>query len=356
MENYDVIVVGSGPSGLMCATNIKNKKVLLLEANSTLGGKIKVSGGGRCNVTNNKDDDLFLENVVKNPKFLYSTFSVINPKQLITYFNNSGLKLKEEDKNRMFPQSNKSQSVINYFEEKINQNPNIDYKLNFLVTNIQHIDNKYYINGKYSSQKLVIATGGVTYPQISQGDLGHQLLFKLGHNITNLLPSESPLISNDTIIQEKTLQGISFKNSKNELYINGKRKKTEIGDLIITHFGLSGPSALRLSYHIKAALDKNKKCTIKITPQESIARYDELKLENNQLEINIVDIKGFNTAFLTNGGVNIKEIDSKTFSSKIIKNLYVIGEVLDVHAYTGGYNIGLCLSEGYTCAQNINSK
>lgn len=358
MKKVDVIIVGSGPSGLMCASQIKNKKVLILEANSELGGKIKVSGGGRCNVSNNKDINLFLENVVKNEKFLYSTLNNMSSQELILYFESRGLNLKEEDNNRMFPQSNKSSDVVNFFYNMFSTMENITYSLNTLVTKVEIKDNLFYVNDEYVCSELVFATGGVTYPHLSQGNIGHDLLCELGHSITDLKPSEAPMISNDSIIVEKLYQGITLIDSKIQIFID-KKKKHEFCDnnVLFTHFGISGPLALKASHYVKEAVSRDKKVFIRIYPGDDIPKriQDEFK-GLGYIDINIVDIKGFNTAFLTNGGVKVKDVNNKTYQSKISENLYIIGEVLDINAYTGGYNIALCFSEGYTCGNFINKR
>ncbi len=357
MQIYDVIIIGSGPSGIMCSVQIKNKKVLLLEANTTLGGKIKVSGGGRCNVTNNKEIEPFLKNVVKNNKFLYSTFQNMPPQDLINFFEKNNVKLKEEDNNRIFPEENTSQAIINYFIGEIHKSNNINFKTDYLVESIIHENNQFIINDQYKATEVVFATGGITYPHLSQKDIGHRLLGDLGHKTTDLVPAESPLISNDSIITDRTFQGITLIDSQIEVFINQKKKyKFDGNNVLFTHFGITGPLALKSSHHIKEALNNQKKVKVRVIPGEHIPKkMQDIFNETGYIDINIVDIKGFNTAFLTNGGIKVKEVENKTFKSKIQDNLYIIGEVLDINAYTGGFNIALCLSEGYTCGQYINT-
>lgn len=335
MIKYDVIIIGAGPSGLMAATQIKNKKVLLLDKNSFLGGKIKVSGGGRCNVTNNKDNDTFLNNVLKNPRFLYPTFNNMSPQDLTSFFTN----LKEEDNNRMFPVSNDAMDIVEQLQNKLGNN--VDVMLNYGVTTIDGL----VVDNKYSCQHLVIATGGITYP--TMGTTGDGYKFLDTHKLITPTPTLTSLVCSDVIIQDKEFQGVTLKNTKTEIYINNKKKKTLDGDLLITHFGLSGPLALHISDIVRDKIPKGVRLEVKL--REKVKSITE-----DKLVFNISDIRGKQHAFVTAGGIDVKQIDPYTFESKITNNTYVIGELLDVHCLTGGYNIATCLSMGYTCGNYIN--
>ncbi len=351
MINYDVIIIGSGPTGLMSAYTIKNKSVLLIDANEEIGGKIKLSGGGRCNVSNNKEVEDFLKKVPKNEKFLFSTFSKFSPIDLIEFFNKNNVTLKEEDNGRMFPKNNKSTTIINFFKENLGSN--VTLKLNYLVDNVEYKNNKFIIDQKFSSKKLVIATGGVSYPHISHHFKGHKILESLGHTTTDFLPSESPLVITNDLISSRVLQGTSLKDCKGELFINNKKKVTLNGDVLFTHFGLSGPLALNMSFFVAENLIKNKTVKLRMIPNE-IPKKVVNHLTDGVIEFNISDVKGFKTAFLTNGGINLKEVNNKNFESKIIKDLYIGGEVLDINAFTGGYNIAICFCEGKIIGDYIN--
>ncbi|MFV0287942.1 MAG: aminoacetone oxidase family FAD-binding enzyme [Mycoplasmatales bacterium] len=356
MEQYDVIVIGSGPCGLMSSYTIKNKKVLLLDANRFLGGKIRVSGGGRCNVTNNKNIASFIENIPKNNKFLYSTFNHYAPQALIDFFNTNQVPVKEEDNNRMLIKSNNAKDVINFFEQKITNHPQKTIKLNYLVQKIEYLKQHYIIDQKFSAKYLVLAMGGATYPQISQGFTSYDLVTSLNHSITELLPAEAPLVINEPLIENKTLQGISLINCQGELYVNKKKKKVITKDILFTHFGLSGPLALNLSFYAKEALMKDKIVTIKLLPVNPPKKLVPFLDENNSLTLRISDIKGFKTAFVTNGGVNLKEINPTTLESKINTNLFLVGELLDINCFTGGYNIGTYLCMGKLIGDVINER
>lgn len=351
MKNYDVIIVGAGPSGLMSAYTIQGKSVLLLDANSQIGGKLKVSGGGRCNVSNNKDIESFLKFVPKNNKFLYSCFSKFSPINLINFFNNNNVYLKEEDNGRMFPKSNDSNSIIEFFYDNLINK--IDIKLNFLVDKIDYTNENFIINDSFSSKYLIMATGGISYPNISQFDIGHNLLENLGHSYTNFLPSSTPLVINNDLISSKDLQGISLKNCEAYIYVNEKKKVSSSGDILFTHFGLSGPLALNLSYYIAKFLDENKSVKLVLKPSQKVKKIIPY-LENEVIELNVNDVKGMKTAFLTNGGIKIKEVNSNNFESKLIKNLFIAGELLDIHAFTGGYNIAICFCEGKVIGDYLN--
>lgn len=347
---YDVIIIGAGPSGLMCASNLKNKKVLLIDKNSEIGGKLKVSGGGRCNVTTNKSVDQLLQCCMPNPKFLYPTLNNFSAHDFYNYLSTT-ITLKEEANLRVFPATNKSATIIEFFEQKIY---NIDTQLNYQVHKIIKEDEYYVIDDNFKTKKLVIATGGMTHPQLGTTGDGYRFAQELGHPITTLFPTETPLVSNDEIIQNKLLQGITLNNAAIKVLINNKCKLKLQNDLLFTHFGLSGPVILHSSTIVKKALLNGKKVKIEIDLNscDLPKRFKALNLD--EVSINIHDTKGFATAFLTGGGVSLKHINPNTYQSKLHENLFIIGEVLDVNCYTGGNNITVFASQGKTCADFIN--
>lgn len=357
MQKYQNIIIGSGPSGLMCAANLNQNSTLILEKNSHIGGKIKVSGGGRCNITNNKPVDKLLEYIVHNPKFLYPSFNNFNAQDIITWFEQRGCELIEEDHNRMFPISHSSNSIIRTLRKVILDNCQkikTDYEVKKIYFDQE--DSVYIINDEYQCQNLIIATGGKTYQHLGTTGDGYQFAQQFNHTITDLYPCETPLISHDELITNKQLQGISLRDVQATIYVNNKKKKTISQDILFTHFGLSGPLALHFSYFVIAA--KKKKHPVKIVLDLNscdIPKKMQKIIDDDYLTINITDTKGWRTAFVTNGGVKLKEISPQTFESKLQENLFFIGEVLDINAFTGGYNLTTCLSEGVLCAKHINS-
>ncbi len=356
MQEYQNIIIGSGPSGLMCAANLKDNTTLILEKNGEIGGKIKVSGGGRCNVTNNKSNDKLLEYIVHNPKFLYPSLNNFNAQDIMQWFESNDCELVEENRNRVFPKSHLSTSIIRTLRKVILDHQQ-KIKTNYEVTKIDYDQDleKYIINDEYQCTNLIIATGGQTYQHLGTTGDGYRFARNFGHTITELYPCETPLVSNDELIRNKDLQGISLRDVTATIYVNNKKKKTLTSDLLFTHFGLSGPLALHFSYYVIAAKKKKHpvKIVLNLTSCEVPKKMRKLIAEDT-LTINIDDTKGWKTAFVTNGGIKLKELSPQTMESKLQKNLFFIGEVLDINAFTGGYNITLCLSEGKLCADYIN--
>ncbi len=361
MTDFDVIIIGSGPSGLMAASNIQNKSVLILERNPKIGGKIKVSGGGRCNVTNNKEIDQFLSNVPKNNKFLYSTLNTFGPKQIIEFFTKNGTELIEEKDNKMFPKSHDSQDIINTFKRVMNDR-DITIKTNTEVVDIKYVDSKYVINETWTCAHLVIATGGNTYRHLGTEGFGYEVAKSFDLKVTDLHPVEAPLVSNSPLISSKELQGVALQDVRATLLVKNKKVFTKSHDLLFTHFGLSGPLALQSSYYASKALRSGKRpiilridLNLEYIDTHSVPKRILPFIEDNKIEVEIHDVRGSKHGFVTDGGVSLKEINPKTFESKKQPNLYFIGEVLDINAFTGGYNITNCLSEGYSLATHLNS-
>lgn len=413
---YDAIIIGAGPSGLMCAVTLGSykKKVLLIEKNPDIGKKLRLTGGGRCNITNFKDVNTFINNLpIKSGRFLYHALTLFGPKDIWDYFEKRGIPLKIEDNDRVFPKSNRALDFIDVFNREL-QNNNVQLLTNTEVTDIDIKDQfttVYTTNGTFTASNIVIATGGVSYPHTGSNGFGHKTAKKFNHTVTELYPTESPLISHDELIVSRTLQGLSFKDITISLLDdNNKPLKTQTGDLIITHFGLSGPASLRLSQFVYHYIkDHNKaKITIDFLPTLNIETLKQtfLQLKNTEKtktlktslksflperlsehlisKLNIGDnlkigdvakqtlldlailvknfpikihgVKPLDVAFVTGGGVSLKELNPKTMESKLIPNLYFIGEVCDLHGYTGGYNLTIALSTGYTCGYYLGQK
>lgn len=386
-----IIIIGGGPAGMMAAISSKihhpQEEVVLLEGNSNLGKKLLLTGGGRCNVTANVSIEECILNVPKNGKFLYSSLNQFGPREIISFFKENDCLLKMEDHRRMFPVTNKASDIINTLERKMKQ-LNIKVLFETLVEKIDFTKKIIYSrNIMLEYDHLIIATGGVTYPKTGSDGTGYKLAKDLGHKITPLIPAEVPLVSNDSFISQKVLMGLSFKDIRLDIYHKNKIKKSIIHDLIFTHFGISGPAALRASYDVINLL-KNEEKTVAIgidfLPDYSLEYLLGLKEEdlnkvfltrnipkrllnfifkdgknNEEILQNLKDFKmtvyttrGMNLAFVTNGGIVLKEIDPKTMKSKIDQSVSFCGEILDYNAYTGGYNITSALSTGYVAGKH----
>jgi predicted Rossmann fold flavoprotein len=412
---YDIIIIGAGSSGLMAsiAASSNHAKVLLLDKGEKLGRKLGISGGGRCNVTNAKELDDLIKHIPGNGRYLYSSFSNFNNKDIMSFFEGLGIQLKEEDNGRMFPISDKAKTVVDALVNKV-RNQGVHIKTNSPVKEV------LYHNGEVTgvilrsgevikSSCVIVAVGGKSVPQTgSEGD-GYAWAIKAGHTISELYPTEVPLTSNDSLIRNKELQGLSLRNVSLSIWNpKGKKLIEHQGDMIFTHFGISGPIALRCSQFVVKALKQwdapSVLSTIDLFPNKSIDEIfnDTLELSRNEpkkaiknalkgllaermipqllsksglkedvtyanipkqpwmelakliktFPVNINGTLSIEEAFVTGGGVNLKEIDPKTMQSKLIRGLYFCGEILDIHGYTGGYNITAAFSTGYTAGMS----
>lgn len=400
---FDICVVGSGPAGLMAAISASyyGCKTILIERNNVLAKKMSLSGGGRCNVTNRKDIKGLIENIPGNGKFLYSSFSQFSSEDLINFFNYYGVELKEEDHNRMFPISNKSKSIIDCLTDILNKQ-NVEILFNSKVDKLlieNNIIKGVSINNKIiKAKKVIIACGGASYHNCGSDGNGYQLAKQANHTITDLIASEAPLISDNQFILNNDLMGLSLNNielcviDKNNKIIN---KQTD--DIIFTHFGISGPAALKSSMFVNKLLKKQQFVEITINSKPNFNKDDYFNYFNNhqskkaiknalkglfnerylifllkkanidinkpfnqvsknqlndfinyamQLKIKITKSWPLEKAFVTCGGISIKEINPKTMESKLCKNLFFAGEIIDINGYTGGYNITAAMSTG----------
>ncbi|MFB4210585.1 NAD(P)/FAD-dependent oxidoreductase [Shouchella sp. JSM 1781072] len=418
---YDVIIIGGGPSGLMAAVAAAENgaKVLLLDKGNKLGRKLAISGGGRCNVTNRMERKQLIEHIPGNGRFMHSPFSVFDNENIITFFENLGIQLKEEDRGRMFPVSDKAQTVVDTLLNRIRA-LNVDIR-----TNTEVSDMHFSEEGPHSvllkdgttiaTKAIIIATGGKSVPHTGSNGSGYPWAEKAGHTITELYPTEVPITIDQPFIANKDLQGLSLREI--ELTVtapNGKKIKTHEGDMIFTHFGISGPAALRCSQYVVKALKKYNAqwipmsiqlfpgsshedlfqqlvALIKAEPKKALKTvlkgfaperlltflYKDLDINEQEVCANTphealrklaqtltaFPLKANGTlsiekAFVTGGGVSVKEIEPKTMQSRKTKGLYFCGEVLDIHGYTGGYNITCAFSTGYTAGSGaaLNSK
>ncbi|MGL5416985.1 MAG: NAD(P)/FAD-dependent oxidoreductase [Clostridium sp.] len=404
-----VIVIGAGPAGIMAAVKASEKnKVILVEGNDRIGKKLFITGKGRCNVTNTKDISEFFDFIPGNPYFLYSSLYTFTNIDTMEFFESRGIKLKGERGGRVFPDSDKSSDIIKglnmalkeskvklMLESKVTKVIK-DEKTN-LITGVE-INNKEVLNADY----LIIATGGASYPLTGSKGEGQIMSKKLGHTIIDLKPSLVPIELDAPFLRE--VMGLSLRNIGVEILENSKKVYSEFGEIKFTYFGVSGPLALKgsrfiknkdneyeLIIDLKPALElkeldlrvqndfkKNlnkefKKSLDALLPQKLIpiivelSNIDENKKVNEitkQERKNLVQlIKNFKLkvkglrpiaeAIVTSGGVSTKEIDPSTMKSKIIDNLAFAGEVMDVDAFTGGYNVQIALSTGYIAGSNI---
>lgn len=408
---YDVIIIGGGSAGLMAsvAASKNGGNTLLIDKGDKLGRKLAISGGGRCNVTNNKDLDELIRHIPGNGRFLYSSFANFNNKDIISFFENLGIPLKEEDNGRMFPVSDKAKTVVDTLVSLVRKQ-GVEIMTNSAVAEI--ILNEGSISGVrlrsgkvLSCNNVIVASGGKSVPKTGSTGDGYAWAEKAGHSITELFPTEVPLTSNEPFIQSKEIQGLSLRDVALSVWNpKGKKIVEHQGDMLFTHFGISGPIALRCSQFVVKALKqfnvRNIEVAIDLMPSKSIEEVyaDSLKLAELDSKKSIKNVlKGFlpekmipillnkvglpdsltydniskqdwiklsqaikhfpirvygtlsiEEAFVTGGGINLKEIDPKTMQSKFIKGLYFCGEILDIHGYTGGYNITAAFSTGYT--------
>ncbi|MBM7363377.1 NAD(P)/FAD-dependent oxidoreductase [Priestia taiwanensis] len=413
--NYDVIVIGGGPSGLMAAiaAGEQNKKVLLLDKGNKLGRKLAISGGGRCNVTNRLPIDEIIKHIPGNGRFLYSAFSLFNNEDIITFFEKLGVRLKEEDHGRMFPVSDKAQSVVDALLKRLDQ-LHVEIRVNTPVKTVEYENGQtkgiVLQNGEFlSSPNVIIAVGGKSVPHTGSTGDGYAWAEKAGHTITELFPTEVPITSHEPFIQQKQLQGLSLRDvALTVRNPKGKVVKTHRMDMLFTHFGISGPAALRCSQYVVKTMkkfkvnhvtvsidmlpDKNNEEVfqqlVKLTKDEPKKAIKNLLkgivpermllfvLERNNIDLAkesghvsheqlrqlVEEFKNFSfsvhgtlsleKAFVTGGGVSVKEINPKEMASKFMNGLYFCGEILDIHGYTGGYNITSALVTGRLAGLN----
>lgn len=391
----------------------KKAKVLLIDKGNKLGRKLAISGGGRCNVTNRLPVDEIIKHIPGNGRFLYSAFSIFSNEDIIRFFENLGIELKEEDHGRMFPVTDKAQSVVDALISRLKE-LKVDIKTDSPIQDV------HYENGRvksvelktgdvYEAHSVVIAVGGKSVPHTGSTGDGYAWAEKAGHTITELFPTEVPLTSSESFIKEKALQGLSLRSvALSVLNPKGKAIITHRMDMIFTHFGISGPAVLRCSqYAVKAMKKWNlKEVTmnldalpdtkeeplfqevskkIKEEPKKIIKnllkgllpeRYLLFLLEQNGIDpsaqgaaISNEKIRSFvkgcksfqfkvtgtlplDKAFVTGGGVSVKEIEPQTMASKMMEGLFFCGEILDIHGYTGGYNITSALVTGRLAGLN----
>ena len=414
----NVIVIGGGPAGMMAAITAAEygNNVTIIEKNSDFGKKLLITGKGRCNITSSLYMSEFIKNPPGNGQFLYSAFQNYTNTDIIDFLKNQGLEVKEERGNRIFPVTDKSIDVLNCFKSKINE-----LKIKKLFnTRVQKI---LVQNGEVlgvrtekeiiQTDKIILATGGKSYPLTGSTGDGYLIAKNIGHKVTEIRPSLVPLVIYEKN-ECKEMQGLSLRNVGIKIIDESKNKLIyeDFGEMIFTHFGISGPTILSGSAHlvrykeidnlmkeqkIKLQIDlkpalteeqlderilrdfkefKNKQfkhALDKLLPQKMIPiviektkineekRVNEITKEERRnlvkvlkkFELTIKDFRPVEEAIITSGGINIKEINPKTMESKLVKGLYFAGEIIDVDSYTGGFNLQIAYSTGYTAGMHV---
>lgn len=415
-----VVVIGGGPAGMMAAisASMNGNEVILLEKNKSLGKKLLITGKGRCNITSSLSLDDFIKNTPGNGMFLYSAFNSFTNLDIINFLKEQGLSVKEERGNRIFPVTDRAQDVLNCFEKKLKElKVKILYEkqvLEILTDKEEKVCGVKTKNETINADKVILATGGKSYPLTGSTGDGYELAKKLGHTITPIKPSLVPLETYEQNLHQK-LQGLSLKNVKIKLVDTSKNKEIyeDFGEMLFTHFGVSGPIILSGSAHLvryknienllknkqiklkidlKSALteeklndrilrdfqelkNKNFKNSLdKLLPQKlipviieysninpekqvnSITKQERMKLIQTlkDFEVTIKKFRKIEDAIITCGGINVKEVNPKTMESKKVEGLYFAGEILDVDSYTGGFNLQIAYSTGYVAGKLKN--
>lgn len=398
MDKKKVIVVGAGPAGIMAALNAsKNNDVILIEKNNEIGKKLKLTGGGRCNITNKRDIEEFFHKVVNNRKFLYSSFYNFTNEDLLAYLDecNFEYKVEYDNYNKVYTSTDKAEDFIELLKNNlIKSKVKILYNKNVVDLIVEDNVIKGVVtedNNKLYGDKVIITTGGKSFPVTGSDGSMFEILGEHGHKINKLYPALVPLVIKEDFV--KRLQGISMKDVVFKAKV--KKKKIELeGDMIFTHFGISGPGVLILSSYINKALeegevevsldflkDKSREeisAVIRSNPNKTVLnnmkglltqnflkeivesigitavkaaelkKSDENKLIEyiKEMKLTARETLSIKAAQVTSGGVSVKEIDASTMESKLIKGLYFAGEVIDVDAETGGYNLQIAFSTG----------
>jgi predicted Rossmann fold flavoprotein len=404
MNNFDVIVVGAGPAGLLAAGRAAElgAKVLILEKMRLPGRKLLITGKGRCNITNDSSIAEFVKHVYPNGKFLRNAFAQFYSKDIIALLEKYGVEAILERGGRYFPASNKSKDVLDAFLKWLNElevEMQTGYKVEKLIVENQEIKGVYANSQQFISKNVILSTGGKSYPATGSNGEGFELARSVGHTIEKPIPALVPVETEGGVAQK--LQGLNLKNVKAVVWVNDKKVGEDFGEMIFTHFGLSGPIILTLSRIMVAELQKNNKVEITIDLKPAL---DDQKLDNrlirdlnehgkkkisnifrNWLPASMIPVfiellklnpekechqisakerkqirhllknlrfkvshhRSFKEAIITAGGISTKEISPKTMESKIVSGLYFAGEMIDLDAETGGYNLQIAYSTGW---------
>lgn len=402
-DSTKICIIGAGAAGMMAAGTALSlgAEVTIFEHMKLLGKKLAITGKGRCNVTNACDTEEFLTNVTKNPRFLYSALNAFGTYDTMNFFESLGVSLKIERGNRVFPTSDKASDIVNALKNYSSGSTVVHEK----VKSIRKDNDKFIINGNddYTFDKVILATGGRSYPLTGSDGSGYRLASKLGHTVTELIPSLIPMNSPSPICNE--MQGLSLKNVGIEIVdTNGKTVYKDFGEMMFTHFGVTGPTILSASSHVKGhdiseltlsidlkpALDEKtldarllsdfKNTSNKdyinslsaLLPSKMIVPFVDKTGIDPRKKVNTITreeravilrtLKSFTIplssfrpieeAIITSGGVDVDQINPRTMESKITRGLYFAGEIIDVDAYTGGFNLQIAFSTGFLAGKN----
>lgn len=397
-----VAVIGAGPAGMMaagCAAE-RGNKVILFEKNDRVGRKLFITGKGRCNLTNNTDPEGLIANTAGNPYFMYSAYYGFTPADTMDFFEGLGVRLKTERGGRVFPVSDKSGDIVRAMERFVKKS-GAELRLNTAVEDIYAEDGRIRgikADGRdIACDAVIIASGGLSYPATGSDGSGLSLARKLGHDVTKLYPSLVPLDTEEKWVSE--LMGLSLKNIRLTVTVDGTKVYSDFGEMLFTHKGISGPLVLTASRYVTDKTDKSIKAYIDLKPTlddkeldnrllRDFAKYANKDFKNSlddllplklipvavrlsgiepekkvntvtkeerralrdlikKFPLTVTGTSGYNEAVVTAGGVNVDEIDPSTMGSKLVKGLFFAGEIIDVDAFTGGFNLQIAFSTGH---------
>ena len=406
---FDVAVIGGGPAGMLAAGRAAEleAKVVLIEKNEILGKKLLITGKGRCNFTHSEFDiRKFAEKFGRNGRFLYSALAIFGAREMINFFESRGVKSRVEQGDRIFPEERNAQDILNVLTKYLTEGK-VNILLNSEITGFKQNNGKisqvFLQDRQISADKFIICTGGKAYPQTGSTGDGYRWAEQLGHTVITPVPALNPVKTSENWVKE--VQGLSLKNVSIKLFQNGKKQDERFGEMLFTHFGVSGPIVMDMSKNIgallkngpakllldlKPALDFKKldkriqrdfqefkgrmfKNSLKgllplsmipvmiklsgIDPEKKvdyINREERNKLVHllKELELTPTELLGFKWSVVTSGGVSLKEVNPNTMGSKKMENLYFAGEILDLDGPSGGYNLQACWSTGFLAGQS----
>ena len=404
---FDCIIVGGGAAGMMAAVTAaeSGKKTALFEKNDRLGKKLRITGKGRCNVTNYCDTDELMKNIPVNNRFMYSSFSGFTPYDVMDFFESSGVPLKVERGNRVFPVSDRAADIVSALENRVKKAgvKIIHEKVTSIIVDDGVCCGVKTEKSEYSSVSVLIATGGASYPLTGSTGDGYEFARSTGHTVTDIVPSLVPLEIKEDFCGE--LSGLTLKNISLSLFDREKKVYSELGEMMFAYFGVTGPLVLTASSRIRKMetgryvisldlkpglseekLDKRlqrdfsemsglefRNVLVKLLPSKlipvtvklsgihgemkagqisKVQRAELVKLLKN-FRMTVTDFRPVEEAIVTSGGVSVKEINPKTMESKIVSGLFFAGEVIDVDGYTGGFNLQIAFSTGYAAGINL---